>query len=264
MGSVARTEELNRVLDLFVDGARFSLGDNLLAVYLHGSFALGVGDEHSDVDFLAVTRTELSDEERSSLQELHGRLFDEGSEWARHLEGSYAPAAWFRRVKPERRPFVYLDNGARELVLDSHCDSAVVRWLVRERGIPLHGPDPRELVDPVSPDDLRREALVAVRDYAGWAPEADAVGPMSRWKQPYLVLTFCRILATIATGEVLSKPAAAAWAIESLDPRWRRLIEQAVDDRPDPWARVHQRADDELVHETLAFAEYAVAFAERP
>jgi predicted nucleotidyltransferase len=263
MGSVARTKELNRVLDLFVDGARSALGENLLAVYLHGSFALGEGDEHSDVDFLVVTRTEVSDEETSSLQELHGRLFDEGSEWARHLEGSYAPAGRFRRVEPERRPFLFLDNGARRLVLDPHCNSAVIRWLVRERGIALHGPDPHELVDPVSPDDLRSEARVAVRDYAAWAPETDDVGPMSRWKQPYLVLTFCRILATIETGQVLSKPAAAAWAIESLDPRWRRLIEQAVDDRPDPWVRVRQRADDELVRETLAFAEYAVAFAER-
>ena len=261
---MARTEELNRVLERLVDGQRAALGDNLVAVYLHGSFALGEGDEHSDVDFLAVTRTELSDEETSSLQELHAGLFDGGSEWAKHLEGSYAPADRFRRVDPRRRSFLFLDNGARELQLDSHCNSAVIRWLVRERGIALYGPDPRELVDPVSADDLRREALVAVADYAAWAPEPTGFGPMSRWKQQYLVLTFCRILATIATGEVLGKRAAATWAEESLDPRWRGLVERAVADRPGPWQRVHQRADDELVRETLAFAEYAVAFTQQP
>ncbi|HET7130172.1 MAG TPA: aminoglycoside adenylyltransferase domain-containing protein [Gaiellaceae bacterium] len=261
---MARTKELNRVLGRLVDGQRASLGDNLVAVYLQGSFALGEGDEHSDVDFLAVTRAELSDDQTASLQELHGRLFDDGSEWAKHLEGSYAPADRFRRVDPERRPFLFLDNGARELVPDPHCNSAVIRWIVREHGIALHGPDPRELVDPVSADDLRREAQVALREYAVWAPEPDDAGPMSRWKQPYLVLTFSRILATIATGQVLGKKAAAAWAEESLDERWSGLIRRALADRPDPWRRVHQRADDELVRETLAFAAYAVAFAVRP
>jgi predicted nucleotidyltransferase len=264
MGSVARTEELNRVLERLVDGAHDALGDNLVAVYLQGSFALGEGDEHSDVDFVALTRTELSREETAAVQELHGRLYDGGGGWARHLEGSYAPVDRFRRVDPKRRPFLFLDNGARELVLDPHCNSAVIRWIVRERGIALFGPDARELIEPVAGDDLRREALAAIRDYAAWAREPDEVGPMSRWKQPYLVLTFCRILRTLETAEVLSKNAAAAWATEALDPRWRVLIERALDDRPDPWTRVHERADDVLVGETLAFAEYAVAFATRP
>jgi predicted nucleotidyltransferase len=264
MGPVARTEELNRVLRRLADGARAALGANLVAVYLQGSFALGEGDEHSDVDFVALTRAELSDHETQALQELHGRLFDDGSEWARHLEGSYAPVDLYRRVDPDRRPLLFLDNGARRLVLDPHCNSAVTRWVVRERGIVLLGPQPAELVDPVSAEDLEREARVALRDYADWAPEPTDVGPMSRWKQPYLVLTFCRILATIATGEVLGKKAAAAWADASLDPRWRSLVRRAVADRPDPWGRVHQRADDDLVAETLAFAEYAVAFATPP
>jgi predicted nucleotidyltransferase len=260
---VARTAELNRVLDRLVGGARSALGANLVALYLHGSFALGEDDEHSDVDFVALTRVELSDDETHALRELHSRLFDDRSDWARHLEGSYAPTERFRAVDPERRPFLFLDNGARELVLDNHCNSAVIRRLVRERGIPLYGPDPKELVDPVAPDDLRREARAALLDYAEWASEPTDAGPMSRWKQPYLVLTFCRILATIATGEVLSKHAAAAWAEEQLDPRFVPLVRRAVADRPDPWARVHQRADDELVRETLAFSSYALAFAAR-
>jgi len=262
---VARPEELNRVLDRLVEGARAALGDNLVGLYLQGSFALGEGDEHSDVDFVALTSDELSDEETRALQELHGRLFDDGSEWARHLEGSYAPAERFRRVDPERRPFLFLDNGARELVLDGHCNSAVVRWVVREHGIALFGPEPAELVDPVAADDLRREARVALHEYAEWASEPSGdVGLMSRWKQPYLVLTFCRILATLATGKVMSKGAAAAWAEKALDPRWRPLVRRAIADRPDPWRRVHEPSSDELVRDTLAFAAYAVAFGAQP
>jgi len=72
------------------------------------------------------------------------------------------------------------------------------------------------------------------------------------------VLTFCRILKTIETGGVSGKRDAAAWAASQLEPRWRPLIERAVADRPDPWKRVHQRADEDLVRETLAFSEYAL------
>lgn len=44
-----------------------------------------------------------------------------------------------------------------------------------------------------------------------------------------------------------------------LDPEWSSLIRRALEDRPDPWTRVHQQAESELVERTLAFADYALA-----
>ena len=84
-----------------------------------------------------------------------------------------------------------------------------MRWIIREHGIVLEGPPPETLVEPVSAAELRREALAAVREYAEWAPEGTKAGPMSRWKQPYLVLTFCRLLHTLSEGRVASKREAA-------------------------------------------------------
>ncbi len=86
---------------------------------------------------------------------------------------------------------------------------------------------------------------------------------MSRWKQPYLVLTLCRLLTTLETGRVVSKRAGAEWALGNLDAGWRPLVERAFFDRPDPWLRVHQPADADAVEETLAFAGYAVDDARR-
>ncbi len=253
-----RFPELNKILERLVQGSRDCLEGNLAAVYLQGSFALGEADEYSDVDFLVLTNDEVTEDQLRALQQMHAGLHDVDVSWAQHLEGSYTPKDKFRRVDPERTPFLFLDNGASRLELDSHCNSAVVRWILRERGITLLGPEPKEMIDPVREEDLRREAMQALREYAEWAPEPTEAGPMSRWKQPYLVLTFCRILHTIENGHVATKRTAADWAAEHLDPRWRSLIEQAVADRPDPWARVHQRADVGLTNETLAFAQYAL------
>jgi hypothetical protein len=80
---------------------------------------------------------------------------------------------------------------------------------------------------------------------------------MSRWKQPYLVLTFCRILHTLAEGHVASKRVAGEWALHALDPEWAPLIRRALDDRPDPWGRVHRPAAREDIDRTLEFAAYA-------
>jgi hypothetical protein len=157
-----------------------------------------------------------------------------------------------------RRPFVYLDNGSTELALDNHCNTHVVRWSLREHGVTLAGPDPKSLIDPVPPDGMRDELVATVREYAAWAPAPTKAGGMSKWKQTFLVLTFCRTLHSLVSGRVASKRASGEWAIASLDPRWRDLIQRALDDRDDPWGRVDKPAEPQLVERTLAFAEYAV------
>ena len=255
--------DLNAVLHELVAGVRMILGTNFCGAYLQGSFAVGDADRHSDVDFVVVTHDEISSEQLAWLQTMHGRIHALDVSWAQHLEGSYIPTRRLRRVGPSRSSFLYLDNGARRLIWDDHCNTAAVRWSLRERGVVLHGPDPRTLVEPVSAAELRCEALAGVRDYAEWAPEPTKAGPMSRWKQPYLVLTFCRLLHTSAEGRVTSKREAGEWALRTLVPSWASLIRRALDDRPDPWGRVHQPADPAMIERTLAFAEYAVQTAAR-
>lgn len=249
--------DLDGVLAELVTGARAALGDGLCGVYLHGSFALGDADEHSDVDFLAVTADEPTDEEVARLQALHARLYALPSPWAQHLEGSYVPRAGLRRKSGET--YWFLDNGATELVRDTHCNTQLVRWVLREHAIVLYGADPDTLVDPVSPDELRAEARTMLDDYVAWAREPETARGMSRWTQPYLVTTFCRILHTLESGRIVSKRAALEWAREELPDEWRGLIQRALDDRPDPWRRVHERAEERVVADTLAFADYLSA-----
>ena len=253
MSGPTRFPELNAVLAELVEGARRVLEADFCAAYLHGSFATGDADEFSDVDFVVVIQDELTDEQQGGLQSLHRRLYALASPWAQHLEGSYIPARHLRNMDWSQRPFFFLDNGADELVWDDHCNTAVVRWLLREHGVVLAGPDPKAIVEPVSGADLQREARARVQDYADWAHE----GPMSAWKQPYLVLTFCRLLFTLAERRVATKRDAAEWALEALDRRWATLIRQALADRADPWQRVHRPADPGLSARTLEFADWA-------
>ena len=193
---------------------------------------------------------------------MHRRIYALETPWAQHLEGSYPPRACLRRVEPVRSRWLYLDNGATELVRDEHCNTAVVRWTLREHGVVLAGPDPKRLVDPVSADELRSEMLTAARDWAEWAREPHprfGPGAMSRRQQSLLVLSFCRVLHTLAVGRVTSKPEAGRWALRALDPDWADVIRRALDDRAGQWRQVYQRADERAVERTLAFVDYALA-----
>lgn len=237
-----------------VEGARRALGDNFVGVYLQGSFALGEADEWSDVDFLTVTESAVTAEQQASLQSLHERLYAYPVTWAQHLEGSYVTRDALRHPDTERSPWLYLDNGSIEFERDNHDNTAVVRWTLREHGVTLAGPNPRELVDPITSDQLRYDARWALGEWVAWFMPKDST---SRRGLAIAVLTICRILHTLAAGEVTPKPAAGRWAIDELDAEWQSLIQWALDDRADPWAKVREPADPALFERTKAFITYA-------
>jgi hypothetical protein len=257
-GGATPFDDLNRLLVELVAGAREVLGESFCGAYLQGSFAVGDADAHSDVDFIVCTEDEVTPERRAELQALHQRLYALPTSWAQHLEGSYVPRAALRRPDPDRRPLLYLDNGATEFALDSHDNTAVVRWSLREHGVVLAGPDPRELVDPITADELRAEMHWALGLWQDWFR---STGSMSRRALAVAVLSHARILHTLAVGEVSSKRSAGEWALDTLDVESSSLIRWALDDRPDPWTKVHEPADPARLRRTLQFADHAARWA---
>ena len=249
--------ELNAVLHELVTSAQAVLGANFVAAYLQGSFAIGDWDFDSDVDFLIAIESQVSSASMPALQAMHGRIYDLQSNWAKHLEGSYFPKEILRRGDPTRRPLWYLDNTSRELVWSNHDNTQVIRWVTRAHGIILAGPDPCTLIEPVSAGDLRREVLATMRE---WAQQLFTnPGEMdNRWYQPFAVLGYCRMLHTLHTGRVGSKPAGARWAQSALDRRWAGLIQRAWEERPAPSLKARQPADPDDLQLTLDFIAYAL------
>lgn len=255
--------DLNELLGALVGELRGLLRAELVGVYLTGSFALGDFDEHSDVDFLVAIARDVRQSEQPALQALHGRLHDLATPFARRLDGSYVPLSVLRRRDRSRRACLYLDNGHRQLVRSEHCNRVVVRWVLREKGITLLGPDPAALIDPIEPADLREEVR---RDMREWADEiaADPSALSRGGSQAYAVLGYCRMLYSLAHDGVVSKPVAARWAIESLDRRFADLIARALQARSDPLIRSGPPADPRDVEETRAFIAHAIERAAHP
>jgi hypothetical protein len=249
--------ELNGVLRALVDDVRAALGETLVGAYLQGSFAVGDFDEHSDCDFIVAVRDELSERQVAELQVIHARTYGLECAWAQHLEGSYFPTALLRDFRGAGSPVWYLDHGAQVLIRSNHCNTALVRWVVRERGVQLAGPPPSTLVDPVPVDVLRRE-IAGLMHWWGNELLVDATPFRNRFYQAFIVHTFCRMLHTLVEGRPGSKRAGAEWAKTHLDPQWSGLIDGSWNGRPNPAVSVREPPDPAEFERTLAFVRYVM------
>ena len=247
---------VNAVLRLLLQEVRGILGPEFVGIYCYGSLSLGDFEPgSSDIDFLVVTEHEPLESMLHALEAMHARIAASGLLWAEKLEGSYIPRAALRHYDPanNRHPTIGMDWPFSIRAHGGHW--VIERSIVREYGMVVQGPPPKTLIDPVSPDELRAAVRQALDDY--WRMPLD--GPEPAWLrtrdyQAYAILTMCRALYTLAYGTVVSKPAAALWARQTLPPPWPDLIAQALVWRHDT------RPDD--MTEMLAFIRYTIARTE--
>lgn len=148
--------------------------------------------------------------------------------------------------------WLYVNRGWRQMEWSAHCNTEDVRWTLRERGITLAGANPRRLVAEVPAEALRRKMPPLIEsflpDLFTWSELRHRVDAALRRGD------LCRMLYTLDTGEIASKQASLEWAKDALDPAWRDLIQQAIDDRLLTWNHPPRAGS---VEAAIAFAGYA-------
>lgn len=254
--------ELNDVLNELVVSIRAALGDTFVGAYLQGSFAVGDFDRHSDVDFIIAVRNELTAGQVDTLQGVHRRIYGLPSEWAQHLEGSYFPAAILRNHEQSGSPLWYLDHGSQSLVRSDHCNTILVRWIMRENAITLAGPSPATLVSPIPVEDLRHEMAETICNWGQQILEQPDQY-RNRFYQGFIVLNYCRMLHDLIEGRPGSKLAGATWAKGAFDPTWSELIARAWGGRANPAVSVREPPDSADFSSTLDFVRLIIRETKR-
>jgi hypothetical protein len=260
VASITPYPELNAALQELINSIQEILHENFVGAYLQGSFAVGDFDEHSDCDFIIVINREISKRRLQNLQSMHQRIFNIGMEWAKHLEGSYFPKMILRDYRQSSRELWYLDNGHSKLERSSHCNTIVVRWILREKGIILSGPEPSTLIEPIPVGILRRAILTSINK-SGRMILTHPEQFNNRFYQTFIVLQYCRKLHDLRTGRVGSKHSGAGWVKRNMDRSWSELIDRAWDGRPNPAHSVRQPADKADFKRTLKFVEEVIKAA---
>jgi len=243
-------DDVNALLLNLLTRVQVVLGERLVGFYLYGSLSLGDFDrESSDVDFLIVTTEDLSGKVLDELREMHASIASSRLPYANRLEGSYIPRAALRRYDPHNAFHPTIGNDWEFHVGQHGSNWVIERHIVREHGVIVWGPSPRTLIDPVSPRELREAVCEMLREF--WQDQlTEPEWLLQRDYQAFAVLTMCRALYTLSEGSVVSKPEAAAWACQTLDPKWRPVIERAL-----AWRHQHEKDD---LTEALDFLRFAV------
>lgn len=261
--------ELREVLKIFVTKIKAELAENLIGIYLVGSLASGDFDLDSDVDFLVVIDTKLPEINIRSLQDIQIKVHDIDCYPAKHLEGSYISISDLNNWSSVgEKKLYYFDNGSTTFEQSIHDNKWHVRWILRERGITLIGQKPETILQSIPLDELFSEInTTMLRVIKEFKDEINR--PLSflnsQFGQSFAVLTYCRMLHTLHTGTVQSKKAGAKWAKQFVEPKWIKLIDGAWNEREGVrfGVKIGQRAELELLFETLEFMEYTVTQSKR-
>jgi hypothetical protein len=218
--------DVNDIVAEVLDGATTALGGGFVGMYLGGSLATGAFDPGtSDIDFAVITAGDVDDAGAAALRASHDRITVSPRAWAKKLEGLYVPRDTARAHRERGQRCAYLGVGGWFGVVPYQADWIVQLHLVREHGIIVAGPDPKALIDPVTPGELRASCAAIMRD---WEPLLADTGRFDAEYQAYTVLTMCRVLYTLEHGAVASKPQAVDWARERLGGEWTPLIDEAA------------------------------------
>jgi hypothetical protein len=136
-------------------------------------------------------------------------------------------------------------------VRDAGFESTLDWHSVTTQGETILGPPPLDLGPKISRDAYRHAVEVLLKEWpsrvrAPWVAYVPA-------HQGYVVMTICRALYSLATGEQTTKEEAAAWAAARY-PEWSSFVSEA---------QQRYRADVRDSHHALiSFTEHAVAQAD--
>ncbi len=238
--------EVNVVLELLLKNIKHILKNQFVGMYLYGSLASGDFDvDTSDIDFVVVTTGPISSDTFLALKALHENLLTHDLKWVEKLEGSYISKFAFRRYDVQNKT-AWPTLNEKVFYLAPHEPHWIIqRHIVREQGIIIEGPNPKTLIEPVHPDDLR--SAVTRYLYEWWQPMlTDSSRLQSSEYQAYAILSMCRTLYTLHFGEVVSKPVAARWVQK--EERWRDIIEQSLNWREGKELKLVDEARDLIAY----------------
>lgn len=215
---------INSLLNELFFCIRKVLGDKLVGLYLGGSLVLGdFSEQISDIDLIAALSSDVTDTELNELREMHADFVGEHNEWQDRIEVCYISTDALKTVKSSAGQIVNISPGEPIHRLELKKEWIMNWYLTREYSIPVFGPPPKTIIEPIS----KEEYIRSVKDHMKlW--DTRVKNMHGRYAQAaYVVLTMCRALYAYKNGDQVSKIQAAQWAERQL-PEWSDLIERAL------------------------------------
>lgn len=182
------------------------LGDNFISLYLHGSLSLGDFNDNSDIDFVVITNHIIEDV--NVIEKVHREFGN--YPWGSKLEGSYVT-----------RDMASCDELSSDKRL--YFNSSVLKWepygyewyferdILIKHGLLICGEDFYSKLLPPTREVLKEACVSLVVDT--WIPLMNR-GNLTDEYIVFGVLSMCRLIYTLKTGEITTKRKASQWMID--------------------------------------------------
>ncbi len=216
--------DINSLLGELLARMQLALGPRLVGLYLYGSLVWGDFDRgSSDIDLLAATSSLIDEAEFARLNLMQDELSGQYKDWEGRIEIAYVSLNSLRNFKTQSSPLAIISPGEPFHLKEAGRDWLINWYAVQEKGVPLYGPPPEEIIEPVS----KQEFIQAVHEQALEWRKSILKARYWRPGQDYAILTMCRALFAHTKGEQATKLQAARWVQEQL-PQWAELVENAL------------------------------------
>ncbi len=219
---------MEALLNEFVQNTREILDDNLVGIYLHGSYVMGCfNPKKSDLDFIIVVNEKMDDASKRAFMDMVTELNERGP--AKGIEMSIV-------TKDVCKPFVYptpfelhfsvmhlgwyRDNPEDYIqkMNGTDKDLAAHFTIIGKRGKCLYG----QAIEDVFAEVPQKDYMDAIWDDISEAPEDIETNTM------YITLNLARVLAYKKEQLVLSKKEGGDWGIKNLPQKYHTLICDAL------------------------------------
>jgi len=250
--NITAYQDVNTLLALLSKNLTEILDGQLVGLYLTGSLTYGDFDRgSSDIDFLAVLTHTLSAKQLRLIENIHSHIGKDFPVWKKRIEGSYITKNMLSSTKPpkESRPYV---NAGKMWNFVYGNEWILNLYALYEYGIALLGPDPKELIESVSLDEVREASKRNL--IQEWQPKLKDPSAFksadydSNHLQAYAVLTMCRILYVAKNDGVASKRVASAWVKKTYGRPWSDLVKKAED-----WQHGKEMNAEEQIKDFIKF-----------
>lgn len=207
------------------------LGDELVAIYLHGSLAMGCfNPDRSDLDLLVIMQHQLPVEIQRQIMESLLKLSNAPSP----IETSFLVE---QELHPFQHPLPYhlhYSESWRQQMSDELTNGSWRHWnedqrydpdlsahltIIHHRGFTLYGPAAADTL-PEVPAECYIASITG--DYID-ARDTSMQNPV------YFILNACRVHAYLNEQQVLSKDEGGVYGLKALPPEFRDLISQALE-----------------------------------
>ncbi|HHT9916356.1 TPA: aminoglycoside adenylyltransferase domain-containing protein [Legionella pneumophila] len=215
---------VNRLLSELLLGLKSILKENLLSVYVYGSFVWGDFDEAiSDIDTFVALNQEIAPQEFEALDNLHNELVENFPVWKDRIEVAYASYKMLQHFKTDIGKIAVISPGEPFNIKNAGTDWLINYYLLQNKSIILYGPKPKSIIAPVSNNEFVEHVKKQAIEWQEWVVHTKK----SLGYQYYAVLTLCRAMYVIHHHEQGSKLKAGTWVTTQF-PKWQDLIQRAL------------------------------------